>query len=1032
MTSFKSIILTAGLAVALGVSSAQDAAPADPALDLYYSANGLYNRNLHELAAQRFQEFLTKHPAHPKAPHARLGLALSFFALGKHADAAPLLTQLVADPAAPERDQARLLLGQALLAQGKGAEAERVFTEAAAQLKESAGKEKALAGLIEALQAQKKWKELVARQGELAALAPVGSFTARAQFQGGLAHFELKQYKEAAELLEKLKSPDAPYAQHALLMLGEAKRELGDLAGAAKAYEQAARSTTSALAAEALFRLGFARFRQGSWDEAIKSLQELRTKHKDHPAKPQAMLYLGRAHLGKKQFGEAEAVLREVAANPEASVWLARALVSQKKFPEAAEALGGAVPKLTGSPLLRDALFDYGSALLGAEKLDEAQQAFARMLKEFPDHVQAADAMRLRASALHRLKRYKESVQQADEFLARYAKDAAAGEVAFLRAEGLLLGGTADQALAAYRAILQANAAGDQGNAARLRMGEILYGQKKWNEVENTLQTLATQSGNAAFAKIPFMLGIAQFEQGKWDAAIESLQRFISQQPKAATADSALLTLGLAHARKGNRDGAIGALQKLASEFAGSPHRRAALLELGRLSYEAKQFSTARQALEELVKSGDAGKEKVPAKYYLAWVALSENKSDEAARHFGAAADESPRHELAADSRLQQALLLLRKGPEAAEAALARFTADYPFDPRLDRVLLELGGAYASQQRWQDAVKQLRRLSEQFPASPLRERALYQLAWAEKGLKQPQGAQQAYETLLTAYPQSTLAEAATLELAELQFEAKAYDAVIARLGPLSANGRAPEFRARALYQLGWAQSQKAQTLDAANTWETLLAQAPPADLVARAAFQAGEARLKLKEYQPALVHFQRAAADAYAGDITPQAVLRVGETQSLLGQFTEAEQTYAAFLQRFASHELARQAHFGIGWARENQKRPAEAIDAYRSVLATGMKDEIAARSQFQIGESLFALGRFDEAIKELMLVEVGYGFPVWSSKALLEIGRALDRKGARPQAVERFQEVVSRYPGTDAAAVASDLMQASAGAATR
>ena len=50
--------------------------PSDPALDLYYGANGLYNRKLYPVAIQQYQQFLKKFPKHEKATHARMGLGL--------------------------------------------------------------------------------------------------------------------------------------------------------------------------------------------------------------------------------------------------------------------------------------------------------------------------------------------------------------------------------------------------------------------------------------------------------------------------------------------------------------------------------------------------------------------------------------------------------------------------------------------------------------------------------------------------------------------------------------------------------------------------------------------------------------------------------------------------------------------------------------------------------------------------------------------------------------------------------------------
>ncbi|OPZ71563.1 MAG: hypothetical protein BWY82_01675 [Verrucomicrobia bacterium ADurb.Bin474] len=82
------------------------------------------------------------------------------------------------------------------------------------------------------------------------------------------------------------------------------------------------------------------------------------------------------------------------------------------------------------------------------------------------------------------------------------------------------------------------------------------------------------------------------------------------------------------------------------------------------------------------------------------------------------------------------------------------------------------------------------------------------------------------------------------------------------------------------------------------------------------------------------------------------------------------------------------------------------------------------ARSQFQIGQCLVKMGEPDQAVRELVLVDVNYAFPVWSSRALLEIGRVLDQQGRVREAGDRYREVIMKFPGTDEAVFADELIK--------
>jgi len=204
----------------------------------------------------------------------------------------------------------------------------------------------------------------------------------------------------------------------------------------------------------------------------------------------------------------------------------------------------------------------------------------------------------------------------------------------------------------------------------------------------------------------------------------------------------------------------------------------------------------------------------------------------------------------------------------------------------------------------------------------------------------------------------------------------------------------------------------------------MLTEFPKSELAVVASYQAGEARLKLKEFEPAYQHFLRASSGDGGNEVKEQALLRLGECQALTKRWAESENTYANFVERYAKSELLRRAQLGLGWARENQKKFTEAQDAYRGVLTGGDRDETSARSQFQIGECLFGLNKYDDAIKELIKVEVNYAFPAWGSKALLEIGRVLEAKGFKADAVARYQEVLQKYRDTESGTVAAERLK--------
>src|SRR5690606_8069568 len=102
--------------------------------------------------------------------------------------------------------------------------------------------------------------------------------------------------------------------------------------------------------------------------------------------------------------------------------------------------------------------------------------------------------------------------------------------------------------------------------------------------------------------------------------------------------------------------------------------------------------------------------------------------------------------------------------------------------------------------------------------------------------------------------------------------------------------------------------------------------------------------------------------------------------------------------------------------------RHAEAIESYRRVTDSHT-GATAARAQFQIGECLFAMKRLDEAIRELLKVDILYQQSEWSAASLYEAGRCFEEQGRRGEAREQYEQVVNRFGESPWAGLARERM---------
>jgi len=1026
----RAVTLIALCFVCFSAWAADDTAKKDPALEIYYSANALYNRKLYTLAVAEYESFLKRFPKHAKAPRARLGLALGRYSSGDYAQAEPLLAKVLGEVSGDEQQELRVLRGQCLLQLERAPEAVKVLADAASRNK---GKHKAaaLVALTEALFRQEKWADVVTRSDELLKTDAKNPHATRVRFQGALARYRQAQYEQAAKVFEQLLAPTAktPLAHQVAFLLAECRRQLGNLDGAAEQYNAAAADKEGPFAAEARFRLGFVRFTQGQHDAAIKEFTAYLAAHPKGELADRAGLHLGQSYLEKKDFAKAEASLKPLCSKGEvagdAVLWLARTYSRQNKQAEAAAVIQAYLPKAGGSPLLPGLLYDLGRSLVGQGKYAEAAQSFGRVVKEFGSWGQAADALHMQALALHRQKDYANSLASCDAFLAAHKNHEAFGDVAFMRAENLTLLERHDDALRAYTGVVARDGKGKHADACHFRLGQLHHRKQDWKAALGELRPLtAKKLEGDLFKQLRFLAGDAMFNSDDWDGAIEHLGTFVAAQADAANRDVGLLKLGLAYARKGDGANAVKHLQEMVTKYANSEHRSLALVELGRLHYDAKRYAEAKTAFAQVKQDDPVTETAAQSAYYLGWIALAEGKDAEAITHFGVVIAKHPKSSVAADALLQMGAAQLKTGALAdAETSLARLLKEYPSLEKADHGAFYLGVACARQEKWSLALPHFVKVAAD-KNSALRDRALYESAWCYKRLDKPSDAAKQYKTLLSGAPQSELLHRASFELAELDFEGGRFDETINRLNTLLPALKDKDLREQSLYRLGWAYSSKDDAPSAAKTFESLLTEFPQTKFVAPASFQAGEARMKGKENDKAREHFARAAAHKEPADVHELALLRLGETQGLTKQWPQSEQSYTALLATYPQSEWKHRALLGQGWARENQKKYPEAIKAYEQIVAAGKRDETAARSQFQIGECLFAMKKYAEAIQALIKVSVSYGYPEWTSRALVECGQALEQMGEMDRAREQYKEIVEKYPESDAATVAKKRLK--------
>jgi len=417
---------------------------------------------------------------------------------------------------------------------------------------------------------------------------------------------------------------------------------------------------------------------------------------------------------------------------------------------------------------------------------------------------------------------------------------------------------------------------------------------------------------------------------------------------------------------------------------------------------------------------------------HLAAIAAQRNDMQQAASLYARVAQSSAGAETEADALFQQGqTLMAAQQLVESEKAYARFIERFPAHPRAGEARARLAIAVARQDRHADALAAIESLESDPSANiepALRVAVNYEKAWCYRSLGKLDEAAKAYRQVLAEPPVGALDLHAMLELAEIESGAKRFDAaapVLRRLREVLANrsAEAPiELMEQCTYRLGVCEFELERFDEAAKLFEEFINSYPKSPLIASASFYGGEARFKMGQYERAVLHLTRVVKEYNSDPAAPASLLRLGECQAALQRWSPSELAFTAYLDRSPEGDQWYQARFGLGWARENQQRYDEAVAAYQKVVERH-QGPTAARAQFQIGQCLFAQQKHEDAVRELLKVDILYAYPEWSAAALYEAARCFERLGKPAEAKRHFQQVEEKYKQTQWAKLATQRL---------
>jgi cellulose synthase operon protein C len=501
------------------------------------------------------RELLNKQMAKlPPARQGEAGLVLGNLLLGKgDPDAAAKAFAAAADltPAWPRADEAKLMSGQANLVAGRKEEATKIWNEVIKDSPKSRMADQArykLAALSteagEHEAADKLYQSIIDSKVD-PGLMPY------AVFSRAYGWLQMGRDKESIESLTKLREefPKHPVAFDALLTIGIAHRNLDQLEQARKSLEEfLAKEPKGVSLGHALYELSLVDQAEKKPKEATARLNRIVAEIPDYPDMDKVLYELGWAAQAEgndeealKHFTRLTKEFPSASSAPEASYFIAQRDYAAGNFEAAAKNFEATAKTSDSEELAEKAMYRQGWSNYKANQLDAARDTFAAQLQRFPKGDLAFDAMTMAGEAEFKAGRYEEALKryevarqaiQANDDNGKKIREPSESQI---RELALLHGGQSAAQMKKYQESIQWYDELRERFPSTAYLPQLFYetgaSYQQLNDNEQALkffgQVADKYRTNEVGARARFMMGEIYFGEKKFDAAIPEFQRLM-------------------------------------------------------------------------------------------------------------------------------------------------------------------------------------------------------------------------------------------------------------------------------------------------------------------------------------------------------------------------------------------------------------------------------------------------------------------------------------------------------------------------